>query len=59
MGDRVSGTAGSALAGLTGDRAKQAEYQERHDAGKTQQRGVELEMQKEMQARQQQQQDQQ
>lgn len=42
---------GSAAAGLTGDRAKQTAYQDQHDAGKTQQRGVELEMQKEAEAR--------
>lgn len=38
---RVAGTVGSAVAGLTGDRVKQAEYQNQHDTGKTQQRGAE------------------
>lgn len=52
FGDRVSGTVGSAVAGLTGDRAKQTEYQNRHDAGKTQQRGAEHDIQKEAEARQ-------
>ena len=39
--DRVTGTVGSAVAGLTGNRVKQAEYQDQHDAGKTSQRGAE------------------
>ncbi|KAK4241649.1 putative cruciform dna recognition protein [Achaetomium macrosporum] len=52
VGDRVSGAVGSAVAGLTGDRAKQAEYQNKHDAGKTQQRGAELDIQKQAEARQ-------
>lgn len=49
--DRVSGAVGSAAAGLTGDRSKQAEYQNQHDSGKTQQRGAELDIQKEAEAR--------
>ena len=48
----MSGAVGSAVAGLTGDRTKQTEYQDRHDAGKTQQRGAELDMQKQAEARQ-------
>ena len=52
LGDRVSGAVGSAAAGLTGDRAKQAEYQSQHDAGKTQQRGAEHDIQKQAEARQ-------
>lgn len=51
VGDRVTGAVGSAAAGLTGDRVKQAEYQDRHDAGKTQQRGVEHDLRKEAEAR--------
>jgi phytoene/squalene synthetase len=51
-GDRVAGAVGSAVAGLIGDRAKQAEYQDRHDAGKTQQRGAEHDIQKQAEARQ-------
>lgn len=51
VGDRVSGAVGSAVSGLTGDRAKQTEYQDKHDAGKTQQRGVEKEIQKEAEAK--------
>lgn len=52
FGDRVSGAVGSAVAGLTGDRTKQAEYQNKHDAGKTQQRGAEYDIQKQAEARQ-------
>lgn len=52
LGDRVSGAVGSAAAGLTGDRVKQAEYQNQHDAGKTQQRGAEHDIQKQAEARQ-------
>ncbi|KAL2023170.1 hypothetical protein VTK56DRAFT_3776 [Thermocarpiscus australiensis] len=52
VGDRVTGAVGSAVAGLTGDRSKQAEYQDRHDAGKSQQRGAEYDMQKQAEARQ-------
>ena len=40
IADRVTGTLGGAAAGLTGNTAKQAQYQEQHDVGKTQQRGV-------------------
>jgi hypothetical protein len=51
VGDRVSGAVGGAVAGLTGDRAKQNAYQDQHDAGKTQQRGVEKDIQREAEAR--------
>ena len=44
--DRVAGTVGGAVAGLTGDRTKEAEYQHQHDTGKTQQRGAEHDIQK-------------
>lgn len=44
--ERVRGAAGAAMAGLTGDRAAQAEYQARHDVGKTQQRSAEADIQK-------------
>jgi len=46
IGDRVKGAAGSGLAGLTGDRQKQEEYQVQHDIGKTQQRSAEQDIQK-------------
>ena len=52
LGDRVSGAVGSAAAGLSGDRVKQSEYQDKHDLGKTQQRGVEHDLQKQAEARQ-------
>jgi hypothetical protein len=44
--ERVAGTVGSAFAGATGDRTKEEEYRERHDVGKTLQRGVEGELSK-------------
>ena len=50
VGDRATGAVGTALAGLTGDRVKQAEYQDKHDAGKTQQRGAEHDIQKQAEA---------
>ncbi|KAK5661277.1 hypothetical protein OQA88_11171 [Cercophora sp. LCS_1] len=48
--DRVTGAVGGAVAGLTGDSAKQAEYQEQHDTGKTQQRGAEYDIRKQAEA---------
>jgi hypothetical protein len=48
---RVQGTVGSAIAGLTGDRAGQAEYNRLHDEGKTQQRGAEHDVQKQADAK--------
>ena len=50
LGDRVTGTVGSALSGLTGNTAAQAEYQKQHDQGKTLQRGVEADLQKQVDA---------
>ncbi|KAF1815112.1 hypothetical protein P152DRAFT_392271 [Eremomyces bilateralis CBS 781.70] len=47
IGDRVGGTVGGAVAGLTGNRESQAEANRRHDEGKTRQRGVEVDLQKE------------
>ncbi|PSS20565.1 hypothetical protein M430DRAFT_120469 [Amorphotheca resinae ATCC 22711] len=44
--DRVSGAVGGAVAGITGDREAQLEAQDKHDAGKTQQRGAEHDIQK-------------
>ncbi|KAI9742176.1 MAG: hypothetical protein M1818_004076 [Claussenomyces sp. TS43310] len=41
IGNRVSGAVGGAFAGLTGDRAAQQDAQDKHDVGKTQQRGAE------------------
>lgn len=51
--DRVSGTVGGAVAGMTGDREAQLKAQEQHDQGKTLQRGVESELDKKAQADQQ------
>ncbi|KAI9709826.1 MAG: hypothetical protein M1812_007618 [Candelaria pacifica] len=48
--DRAKGAIGGGLAGLTGDREKQQEYQQRHDVGKTQQRSAEADIQKQANA---------
>lgn len=50
ISDRVGGTVGGAFAGLTGNDAAKAEYQLQHDQGKTSQRGVEAELQKQAEA---------
>ncbi|KAJ1326649.1 CsbD family protein [Microdochium nivale] len=50
VGDRISGTVGGAVAGLTGNKAAQAEYQNQHDEGKTQQRGAEHDIIKQAEA---------
>ncbi|KXH59823.1 hypothetical protein CNYM01_05400 [Colletotrichum nymphaeae SA-01] len=52
IGNRVQGTIGGAVAGLTGDKAGQAHYEGLHDTGKTQQRGAEHDIQKQAEARQ-------
>jgi len=44
--DRVGGTVGGALAGLTGDRSEEERRRLQHDEGKTRQRGVEADLQK-------------
>ncbi|KAF4615862.1 hypothetical protein G7Y89_g15253 [Cudoniella acicularis] len=46
IANRVSGAVGGAVAGITGDRDAQAAAQEKHDVGKTQQRGAEADIQK-------------
>ncbi|CAG8973713.1 hypothetical protein HYALB_00006984 [Hymenoscyphus albidus] len=46
IANRVSGAVGGAVASLTGDREAQLEAQEKHDVGKTQQRGAEHDIQK-------------
>jgi hypothetical protein len=46
ISDRVQGSLGGAVAGLTGDREEQAKYANLHDDGKTRQRGVELDFDK-------------
>jgi len=44
--DRASGAVGGAVAGLTGDRTKQQEMADKHDEGKTRQRGAEADIDK-------------
>ena len=46
IGDRVQGAVGGAVSGLTGDRAAQAKYQDKHDEGKTAQRSVEADLER-------------
>ena len=46
IGNRVQGTVGGAVAGLAGDREGQAHYDQLRAEGKTQQRGVEHDLQK-------------
>merc|ERR1712225_117645 len=46
VSDRVQGAVGGAAAALTGDRAEQQRYADIHDEGKTRQRGVELDLDK-------------
>jgi len=50
IGDRVAGTVGGAVAGLTGDTAEQEKRQAQHDVGKSLQRGVEHDLQKQVDA---------
>ena len=50
IADRVSGTVGGAVAGVTGNEADKAKYEAKHDQGKTQQRGVEADLDKQARA---------
>ncbi|KAH6899698.1 hypothetical protein B0T10DRAFT_452237 [Thelonectria olida] len=50
IGQRAQGTLGAAVSGLTGDKSGQEHYQKMHDEGKTQQRGVEADLQKQAEA---------
>ena len=52
IGDRVQGTLGGAVAGLTNDRESQVKYAAMHDEGKSRQRGVEADVQKQAAAQQ-------
>ncbi|RYP58198.1 hypothetical protein DL769_009061 [Monosporascus sp. CRB-8-3] len=52
LSDRAKGTVGSAVAGITGNRAAQADYEQQHDVGKTKQRGAEHDLQKQAEAEQ-------
>ncbi|KAH8722572.1 hypothetical protein GQ44DRAFT_686709 [Phaeosphaeriaceae sp. PMI808] len=46
ISDRIGGTVGGAVAGITGNAAQKAEAQKQHDEGKARQRGVEADLQK-------------
>jgi len=46
VADRVTGALSGTVAGITGDREAQLKAQSQHDAGKAQQRGAELDIQK-------------
>ncbi|KAK3986325.1 hypothetical protein QBC44DRAFT_248453 [Cladorrhinum sp. PSN332] len=50
VADRVAGTVGSGVAAISGDRVKQAQYQDQHDEGKTKQRGAEHDIKKQAEA---------
>jgi len=50
ISDRVGGTVGGTLAGLTGDEAEKKRRELQHDQGKTLQRGVESEVTKKAEA---------
>ena len=54
VGDRVKGVVGGAFAGATGDGEEAARRRAQHDRGKTLQRGVEMDFQKQAEAIQQQ-----
>ena len=46
VSDRVQGAVGGAVSSLTGDHTEQARYNAMHDEGKTRQRGVEMDLDK-------------
>jgi hypothetical protein len=48
MKDRVGGTVGGAVAGLTGNAAQREEADRKRDDGKARQRGVEADLQKQV-----------
>ena len=50
ISDRVQGTLGGAVAGLTNDREAQQKYADMHDEGKSRQRGVEADLEKKVAA---------
>jgi uncharacterized protein YjbJ (UPF0337 family) len=50
ISDRVTGAVGGAVAGLTGDKVEQEKRQQQHDYGKSLQRGVEVDLQKQAEA---------
>lgn len=50
LGNRAYGTVGSAVSGITGDKQGQAHFEQLRAEGKTQQRGVEHDLQKKAEA---------
>ncbi|CAK7271649.1 hypothetical protein SEPCBS119000_004714 [Sporothrix epigloea] len=48
--DRVKGVVGGGIANLAGNPQAEADYQQQHDIGKTQQRGAEFDIQKQAEA---------
>ena len=52
MAGRAQGALGSAVSSITGDKAGQTHYEQMRAEGKTQQRGVEAELQKQAEAEQ-------
>jgi uncharacterized protein YjbJ (UPF0337 family) len=46
VANRVTGTIGAAVSGLTGNTQAKSDFENQHDKGKTSQRGVEAEVQK-------------
>lgn len=52
ISDRVGGTVGGAFASMTGNTEAQKVYQDQHDEGKSRQRGVEMDLQKEAETQQ-------
>jgi uncharacterized protein YjbJ (UPF0337 family) len=50
LANRMQGSVGGAVAGLTGDTQGQKHYEHLHDQGKTQQRGVEVDLTKQVEA---------
>ncbi|KAH8197142.1 hypothetical protein TruAng_008708 [Truncatella angustata] len=51
VGDRVTGTVGAAVSGLTGNTGAQKEYEAQHATGKTSQRGAEHDILKQADAK--------
>lgn len=50
IGNRLQGTVGGAVAGLTGDKSGEEHYKDLHDEGKTRQRGAEHDITKQAEA---------
>ncbi|OJD34192.1 mismatched base pair and cruciform dna recognition protein [Diplodia corticola] len=50
ISDRVGGAVGGAVAGITGNEKAKSDYEKQHDQGKTAQRGVEADLQKQADA---------